>query len=321
MTIDEKVAEQIIEVGQNTPQVYNNGKRQGKSEGKAEGYTEGYIQGNTDGYESGYSDGETDGYDNGYSYGYENGYRDGGTDGYLTGVNEGREQGRVEGIEQGKQAEREAFWDSFQQNGTLENYNRAFGGKGWNDDNLNPKYAIRPIGESSAYMLFSNCGIVDAFRKNSIELDTSNATGSAAEIFSNCHTLIYIPPLDLSNCTNLQSAFAYDYALVTIEKLVLSENTKTNACFPSCRSLENIVVEGTIGQSGWDMRDCRNLSRASHESVMAALSTTTSGLTVTFSLAAVNKAFETSEGANDGSTSPEWEALVATRPNWGIGLA
>ena len=54
---------------------------------------------------------------------------------------------------------------------------------------------------------------------------------------------------------------------------------------------------------------------------MAALSTTTTGLTVTFSKTAVDKAFETAEGANDGSTSPEWLALVATRPNWGIGLA
>lgn len=329
MTIDEQVAEQIIAVGQNTPNVYENGKRQGKSEGKAEGYTEGYIKGNTDGYESGYTDGETEGYGDGYSYGYENGYRDGGSEGYNTGVAdgieqgraEGLEQGRDEGIEQGKQAEREAFWNSFQQNGTRENYNRAFGGKGWNDDTLKPPYAIRPRGNNNAYMLFSNCGIVDAFRKNSIELDTSGATGDAKELFANCGSLIYIPPLDLSNCLGMQSAFAYCYWLVTIEKLVISENTTPNGTFSGCRSLENIVIEGTIGKNGWDMKDSTNLSRASITSIMAALSTTTTGLTVTFSLAAVNKAFETAEGANDGSTSPAWEAQKNTRTNWGIGLA
>jgi hypothetical protein len=35
-------------------------------------------------------------------------------------------------------------------------------------------------------------------------------------------------------------------------------------------------------------------------------------------LRAVNKAFETSEGANDGKTSTEWETLIGTKTNWTI---
>ena len=42
--------------------------------------------------------------------------------------------------------------------------------------------------------------------------------------------------------------------------------------------------------------------------------------TVTFSQTAVNKAFETNEGANDGSTSTAWRELIATRPNWTFAL-
>jgi hypothetical protein len=36
-------------------------------------------------------------------------------------------------------------------------------------------------------------------------------------------------------------------------------------------------------------------------------------LTAKFSLKAVNKAFETSEGANDGSTSEEWFTLTESK--------
>ena len=54
---------------------------------------------------------------------------------------------------------------------------------------------------------------------------------------------------------------------------------------------------------------------------MTKLTDTASGKTITFSKTAVNKAFETSAGANDGSTSAEWLALVGTKPNWTISLA
>jgi hypothetical protein len=54
--------------------------------------------------------------------------------------------------------------------------------------------------------------------------------------------------------------------------------------------------------------------------IVNALSTTTTGLFVTLRKDAVNKAFETSEGAMDGSTSDEWLALAATKANWTISL-
>ena len=46
----------------------------------------------------------------------------------------------------------------------------------------------------------------------------------------------------------------------------------------------------------------------------------TSALTATFNKAAVNKAYEKSEGANDGSTSYLWRDRLNTRPNWTVEL-
>ena len=44
------------------------------------------------------------------------------------------------------------------------------------------------------------------------------------------------------------------------------------------------------------------------------------GGTVEYSLKRINEIFETSAGANDGSESVAWEALVATKPNWTFSL-
>jgi hypothetical protein len=83
--------------------------------------------------------------------------------------------------------------------------------------------------------------------------------------------------------------------------------------------LENIRVRGRIVKST-NFQWSTKLSKDSIISIINALSTTTSGLSITLSKVAVNKAFETSEGANDGSTSAEWLNLIATRPNVSFNL-
>jgi hypothetical protein len=100
--------------------------------------------------------------------------------------------------------------------------------------------------------------------------------------------------------------------------------------FASCGALKTITeVEGTIGTS-IVLGSCP-LDKGTILRVYDALSTTTTGKTVTFKKTAVDAAFETSKGAKDGSTSPEWLALKATRQTvdengdvvsgWNIGLA
>ena len=85
---------------------------------------------------------------------------------------------------------------------------------------------------------------------------------------------------------------------------------------------ENIsFVEGSvIGKNGFDVQYSTSLTRQSIENIIAALSTTTSGLTVTISKAAVNTAFETATDAADGASSQAWNDLIATRANWTISL-
>jgi hypothetical protein len=78
-------------------------------------------------------------------------------------------------------------------------------------------------------------------------------------------------------------------------------------------------MSGVIGKDV-SFGNSDKLTHDSIASIINTLSATTAGQSVTFSVTAVNNAFETSSGAADGSTSAEWNALVATKSNWTISL-
>ena len=100
-----------------------------------------------------------------------------------------------------------------------------------------------------------------------------------------------------------------------------SECVNVNSTFSSASTLINIRFKaGTLSRSIDTLSGCRVLSKESLTSIVRGLSDTASGQTLTVSRTAVNKAFETSEGANDGSESTEWTALVGEKSNWTISL-
>lgn len=216
----------------------------------------------------------------------------------------------------GKQAEYDAFWDAYQQNGNRENYNLAFGGSGWTAEMIaKAKYPIRP---TRAYRMFEETNISDL---SVLPLDFSRCTNFVQAFCSG--SIQKIGLVDVRAATDLSYLFNSASYVQTIEKVILREdgsNTFTSTTFAYTTNLTNITFEGVIGKNGFDISASKKLSKASHESIMAAVSTS-AAITVTFSKVAVDKAFETAEGANDGSTSPAWLALVDTRPNATIALA
>lgn len=206
----------------------------------------------------------------------------------------GGEGGYDEGFEAGKQDAYNTFWDDFQNNGNRNHYYYAFSYYNFDDSTYNPKYPIK-TGTSNTggqNLFYSSYGITDT--KVDIEFEkTANGAFNSAK------------------------------KLKTIRKMIVNENTTFTNTFNGAEALETINVEGTIGKA-ISLAPCTLLTKASITSIINALSTTTSGLTLTLSEAAVNKAFETSEGANDGTTSAEWEALGGTNrecQNWTIALS
>lgn len=213
----------------------------------------------------------------------------------------------------GKKSEYDKFWDAYQNYGRRINYTRAFYGEGWNDNIFKPKHKIKP---TNANQMFSSNSIKDY---GATDIDLSEATDISYLFYYSVTT--HIPDISTVSSPTLEYVFAGCYLAKTLDRLILKDDGSQSFVnvFRLCTSLENILIEGTIGQGGFNV-SWSPLNKASLTSVVNALSSTTTGLTVTLRLSAVNSAFETSEGAMDGSTSDEWLALAATKANWTISL-
>lgn len=230
----------------------------------------------------------------------------------------GYDEGYAQGIEEGKQAEYDALWDSMQDGGKRTLYEYAF--RYWSGEEINPKH---PIVSTSMNAMFTSCTNLLYAPK------VTPADGYFTSIytaFTNCNSLKSIDweiPVSGATTSVFSNVFLNCYELVTIKKLIIdcpsTVSFVTNS-FGYCHKLENIEFGGTIRNAGLNLQWSKKLSKASIISLINALSDETSQLTVTLSLDAVKKAFETSEGANDGNTSDEWESLNRSKPYWSIAL-
>ena len=264
----------------------------------------------------------------GYNEGYGVGYGVGEEQGYNIGFSEGYDEGETDG----KQEAYDAFWDSFQQNGERRIYHNAFSGSGWNSDILKPKYPIIANSESnSCNGMFQNCNFANDTPIDMTEicekLDLTECV-NATNMFSNVHMKNIT--VDLSNVTNMTNCFNQsnggrikDIYLKVSEKCT----TFTSAFAYMGNKIEGgycetlIFLEGSvIAANGLVFNKWNYLNKESITSIINALSPTTTKLTITLSKVSVNKAFETSKGASDGSTSSEWASLIATKSNWTISL-
>lgn len=194
----------------------------------------------------------------------------------------------------------DAFWDTFQgaeNGGEPISYYYAFFNNRFDDETYNPKHDIVCSDRfDSAWYMFNNNTKITSTK---VPIDVTR-TAEVRYMFG-----CYNPP-ERSK-------------LETIVELKVSENNTFTSAFNLLYALKNITITGTIGNDisfKWSP-----LTKASILSVYGALSTTVTGKTITFKQTAVNAAFETSTGANDGSASPEWEALKAEHSNWTIALA
>lgn len=229
------------------------------------------------------------------------------------------------------------FWGYFQDSGSRYYYAYTFWNGCFSEKTFYPKYDII-FGERSHAMCFDHFFAPLAYSASNkirfslkqrleecgVKLDTSRAT-NLTRVFSYAFYMTELPTIDARGVTSekdpyvgyeLMGLFAEMYLLETIEKLIVKEEIAPVSTFFRCYSLKNIVIEGTIGHSGFNLRHSTELSKASIESFIDALSTETSEQIIVFSKEAVDKAYETSEGANDGSTSEEWEQKKLTKSNW-----
>lgn len=230
----------------------------------------------------------------------------------------------------GKKSEYDKFWDAFQYNGTRNRYDLAFYRFG--SGGFYPKYDIAPTGGTlTQFMNYFGADsdtpidVADRFAQGGVKLDTSKVT-SLKMAFYWTDGISRLPKIDATGVTasdGLYATFGSNSNLETIDEFALPDDgnhPELSLTFASLGKLKNIVISGAIGKNvdfGYSLK----LTRASILSIINALSDTTTGLTVTLSKAAVNKAFEDGEGAGNGSNSQEWTIdVVPSKPNWKIAL-
>ena len=229
----------------------------------------------------------------------------------------------------GKQAEYDAFWDIVQQNGERTDYGFAFSADLWSKATFKPKYPIKPYGLNNTFAYWgwltpSYAATLEPMDlREQCDLDTSNCA-NVSNVFYRNYLVYAIGVMDFRKATDNTTVAVFRDAqnLETIEKVILKDSgTQNLAQFcEGCAALKNITFEGVIGTST-NFQWSTKLTEASIRSIINALSTTTSGLTLTLSKQAVDDAFRVvSPEGNDGSTTAEWEHLCLTRSNWTITL-
>lgn len=216
---------------------------------------------------------------------YNNGYQQG----YTEGEAKGDEQGYSRGLAEGQKAEYNKFWDKYQINGNRgssgsANYRNAFQGAGWNKDTFYPKYDI--TGDGTAYQCFSSFNneptyepfdLAQRLEDCGVVLDTSQSSFNSGFSYAKVTRL---PVIDTRGNNNayIGGCFAHCYYLVTIDKLIMKDDPSITvaSCFDFCHDLENIIIEGVIGQN-LNMRHCSKLTDASIQSIIDSLYDWTDG--------------------------------------------
>lgn len=289
------IGREIAEISKNQVNVYRQGFKCGTRADNKQVYDGGYEAGHTDGYSSGFAEGET------------------------AGIEEGKVRGEADKLRE--------MWDYLQCGGTRSNYEGAFYGMEIAKENFEPLYDIAPEGSVDSMFLYFNMkngntmSMADIEGKCGIKFDFSKATGQFSRTFCACG-FTHLNVIDLKGATNLDRTFYGGYVttpdlkIKRIERLILYEtNVFVNNPFGYNNAMEYIGFEGVIAQNGLDISSCVILDKESHKKLINTLSEATSGLSVTVSQTAVNKAFE------GGSSSAEWRALINSKPNWTIKLA
>lgn len=202
------------------------------------------------------------------------------------------------------------LWDIIQDYGNRTDYNQGF--KNWNGaKTISPKY---PIITQNISELFRGCKNLET----APQIFSTNADGKFGMCYMGFYQCYNLKNIDydifVSGTTNSSwgQSFSGCGRLVRIKKLGVLEGQPFSSTFNNCGALEEITIEGTIGQNGFDIHWSTKLTAESIDSIVRALTTDKSGLTITLPVGAYNRHAER-YGASDT------EALWAEkRAYWSI---
>ena len=212
--------------------------------------------------------------------------------------------GDTGGYDEGYSQAESDFWDGVQNYGNRTDYEYAF--SDWGAEYIRPKYKVVPTTRNLG--IFRRCDKLKKIESRYFDLSQASvqqtaSTGGHYNTFLYCSALEEIEDIGLQ-AGGYFSTFDSCDKLVTIAVLRVQEDTGANNRAFYCRALENITIEGTIGQSGFNFQLCSKLTHDSLMSIINALQTKTSG-TWTLTL-----------GADNLAKLTDAEKAIATEKGW-----
>lgn len=217
--------------------------------------------------------------------------------------------------DKGFEAAKGAYWDDLQQNGNRTDYDYMFSGYYWTPDTFDPKHI--PVKPERAVGMFANAAkltvdLSEEKYKNIIDLSKCSAFSST--FAESGITGVGIIDATLNSNNHINYGFNNAKNLKKIEIFRTKEAVRYIQTFHYCNSLEDITVEGVIGN---DISFLHSpLNAKSLVSIVEALSESVSGKTATFKQSAINNAIFPVTSEKTSITYASWDALKATKQNW-----
>lgn len=224
----------------------------------------------------------------------------------LTRVAENEQRVFDAGVADGRAAERAAFWEIYLSDGSQNRASYMFSEPRFGAANFYPNRDICPVGR--AQNLFYNFGaevrgvkedgfdLRERLRECGVSLDLSQAT-SLAYCFAYTR-FTGLPVLDFTGCgSETIGVFEGMGRLTEIDGIKVDADNVFAGWFTNCIDLREVRIYGIIAHD-FDVHWSKKLSRASIKSVFAAADESIFApeefpmFTITFSLEAVNNAFE-----------------------------
>lgn len=145
------------------------------------------------------------------------------------------------------------FWDAYM-NGLNGSWAQkcAFAGPGWNDKTFNPNQSYNPWNQKNCELFFRASGISDLagiLKRNGVVFNFKGCV--YFDSFAEGSKIMYFPVIDMSSAAKYQNTFRECTKMISIEKWIISSkgNQAFSSTFYNCTALEDIVVEGVIGNS------------------------------------------------------------------------
>lgn len=168
---------------------------------------------------------------------------------------------RITGLETG-----EAFWDNIQAGGERTNYESAFAC--WTMEYIRPRHRVAPT-EGRTYQMFMGNDALKKVEGAYFDLSqcaTSQTANAHYYTFDGCRALEEVEDIGIQ-AGHYNGTWRRCNALRTIAVVRFQEDTRITNAFHYCDALENLSVEGTIGQDGLNV----SWSPLTHASLMSIL--------------------------------------------------